>query len=110
VSSLYLDPRAAAAAGQGTIGAVFAANPNGLTAKTQLGTSTAVGTNIYINPNLISGNLAQNEGLLLHEGLHLLGFDDADLQTALFGKVDESNTRNISTRLQNDCVTGKGNH
>jgi RHS repeat-associated protein len=108
-SSLYLDPTAAAAVGAGTIGASFAANPNGLTAKSQLGTNTAVGTIIYINPTLISNSLATNEALLLHESLHLLGFDDADLQRGLGLPVDDHNTKGISTKLQKDCVTRKGN-
>jgi RHS repeat-associated protein len=108
-SSLYLDPTAAAAVGAGTIGTSFAANPNGLTAQSQLGTNTTVGTIIYINPTLISNSLATNEALLLHESLHLLGFDDADLQRGLGLPVDDHNTKGISTKLQRDCVTGKGN-
>jgi hypothetical protein len=109
VSSLYLAPGAAAHAGSATIGSRFAANPTGLTAMSQLGTNTAVGTIIYINPNLISNSVAMNEGLLLHESLHLLGFDDADLQAGLGFEVDVNNTKNITDKLQRDCVTGKGN-
>jgi RHS repeat-associated protein len=108
-SSLYLDPRAARAAGTGTIGASFKSNPNGLTAESQLGTNTTVGTTIYINASLISNSIATNEGLLLHEALHLLGFDDGDLQRGLGQTVDEHNTNGISKKLQKDCVTGKGN-
>jgi hypothetical protein len=109
VSSLYLNPAtAAAAAGNGTVNGLFSADP-GTVGKAQLGTGTAVGTNIYFNPGLVSDNLADNEGLLLHEGLHLLGFDDDDVQRALFGQVTPGLTDDISTRLEKDCVKGPGN-
>lgn len=108
-SSLY--PGQAAASVTGTIGSAFAANPLGLTAMSQLGTNaTAVGINIYINPGLITSGLSNNAALLLHEGLHVLGFDDADLQTALGYPVDPNNAKEITTRLQKDCVNGKGNY
>jgi RHS repeat-associated protein len=104
LSALYADPTASRAAGQGTIGAKFALNPLGLTALTVLGTGTAQPGTIYINPLLISNNLQNNESLLLHEALHSLGFDDADLQSALNLKVDPNNTRNITQKLLTDCI------
>jgi RHS repeat-associated protein len=117
-SSLYsLTPAAAASVAADpeqprTIGAAFGANPNGLTAKSQLGSSTTVGSTIYINPILISKSVIVNEALLLHESLHLLGFIDSDLQKGLkFRGVtqDPNNTKAITTQLEKDCVTGKGN-
>jgi RHS repeat-associated protein len=108
VSALYADPQAAAAAEPGAIGDAFAANPNGLTAKTVLGTEP--GGTIYINGALIGNNLRINEALLIHEALHSLGFTDDDLQRALGLPVHDKNTRNISVKLQKDCVQGKGNN
>ena len=101
----------------GTVTATFAAGVLTLTGDDdsnqiqlmQLGTNTTVGATIYINPTLISKNIATNEGLLLHEALHLLGFDDADLQRGLGQTVDPNNTAGITKELKKDCVTGKGN-
>jgi hypothetical protein len=88
-----------------TIANEFARNPNGLTADTVLNGST-----IFINPALIGGNLTSNEGLLFHETLHELGMVDTDIQAALGIRVDGKNTRNITTTLQKDCITGRGNN
>jgi RHS repeat-associated protein len=95
-----------------TIGDEFAANPNGLTAASQLGSSTAVGTSIWINPTLISNSVIVNEALLLHESLHLLGFNDSEIQAGLAIRgvpQDPKNTKTTTTQLEKDCVTGKGN-
>ena len=91
-----------------TIGNEFGRNPTGLTAMSVLG-----GNTIYINPGLIGSNLQTNEGLLIHETLHLLGFDDQDIQLGLAFrgvKLDPYNTKNISIQFKKDCVMGKGNN
>jgi RHS repeat-associated protein len=88
-----------------TIGNLFSRNPAGLTADTVL-----LGTTIFINPPLISGLLAINEGLLLHESLHELGLVDTDIQQYLGITVDGNNTANISLQLRKDCLGGKGNN
>jgi RHS repeat-associated protein len=82
-----------------TIAKEFARNPNGLSADTVLNGST-----IFINPALITNNLWGNEGLLLHEALHELGLQDGQIQKALGFSEDPKNTKNISTKLQHDCV------
>jgi len=107
LSSLY--PAPASSLVSGTIGQQFADNPKGLTALSQLGTNSAYGTLIYVNPDLINGSIPYIQGLLLHEGLHLLGFDDADLQRGLGLPVDPKNTGSTTRKLEKDCVTGKGN-
>jgi hypothetical protein len=107
LSSVYsLTP--AANSVSGTIGQFFALNP-GTTAISQFGAPQSVGSTIYYDPAKISNNLSNNMALLMHEAFHLLGFDDADLQTALGLPVDPKNTRNISIKLLNDCIRGKGN-
>jgi RHS repeat-associated protein len=88
-----------------TIANEFGRNPAGLTANTVLNGST-----IFINPTLIGGNLTGNQSLMSHEALHELGMVDTDIQAALGITVDGKNTRNITTKLQKDCITGKGNN
>lgn len=68
------------------------------------------GSTIYINPVLIGASLVGNESLLFHEALHELGLIDSTIQEALGLTVDDKNTRNITTKLNSDCVTGKGNN
>jgi hypothetical protein len=89
------------------IGDLFKRDPTGLTAETVL-----TGSTIFINPLLISSSLATNEGLLFHEALDKLGMIDETIQQTLGFKdySDVSNTKRISTKLQSDCVTGKGNN
>lgn len=87
-----------------TIGNRFARNPYGLTAETVNGGNAASRPYIYINGALIPNDASQNQGLLLHEAFHLLGFDDNDLQVALTGKTNPSDTRDISNILRRDCI------
>ncbi|MDQ2949765.1 MAG: RHS repeat-associated core domain-containing protein [Acidobacteriota bacterium] len=88
-----------------TIGNELARNLYGLTAETVL-----FGNTIFVNPALIGGSLTSNEGLLFHEALHELGLVDSSIQSALGLAVDDKNTRNITTKLQKDCISGRGNN
>ena len=90
-----------------TIANEFMRNPGGLTADTVL-----FGNAVFINPSLIGSGILQNQALLFHEALHALGLIDTDIQEKLFGiqGVDPKNTRNITTKLFNDCFRGKGNY
>ncbi len=87
-----------------TISNEFRRNPDGLTAVTVL-----FGSTMFINPDLIGNNLNGNMALLFHESLHELGLVDSTIQSALGLTVDDQNTKNITIKLQKDCVTGKGN-
>ena len=88
-----------------TIANEFARNPQGLVYDTVLG-----GKAMFINPPLISSNLAVNEGMMFHESLHELGLGDKEIQETLHLTVDSKNTMNITDRLEKDCVNAKGNH
>lgn len=76
--------------------------------------ATMYGSTVYINPALIGGSLAMNEGLVMHEMLHELGLDDTSIQTGLHFldssiAIDDKNTKNITMKLMKDCFTGKDN-
>ena len=72
---------------------------------------------MFINASAISGNLAANEGLLMHEMLHEVGLTDDNIGNALHSmdppiKPDANgnwtNTKQFSKKLQSDCFSGKG--
>jgi hypothetical protein len=70
------------------------------------------------NLALIGGDLTQNEGLLMHKVLRLLGLDDATIGAG-FHSIDKNikpdakgnwtNTKQFSQKLANDCFTRKNN-
>jgi|ERR1700690_475460 hypothetical protein len=88
-----------------TIGNEFARNPQGLVFDTVLG-----GGAMFVDPPLISSNLAVNEGMMFHESLHELGLGDKEIQETLHLTVDSKNTMNITDKLEKDCVNARGNH
>ena len=113
-ATLYpTSPQAAASVAGQTIGAIFSDPTKLVTAVTTLGGST-----MFINASAISGNLAANEGLLMHEMLHELGLTDDNIGNALHS-IDPSikpdangnwtNTKQFSKKLQSDCFSGKDN-
>jgi len=74
---------------------------------------------MYINPSAISGSLAVNGGLLMHEMLHELGLTDDAIGAGL-QSIDKSikpdvngdwtNTKQFTDKLTKDCFSGKGNN
>jgi len=72
-------------------------------------TALTSGNTTYWNPSNVRGTnqrhagTSQIQGTQFHEGLHGLGRSDRQMQLALFGKEDPSDTNNISRRLAEDC-------
>jgi len=62
--------------------------------------SVQVSMTMFVNPGMIMDNLIANEGLLLHEGLRLLGFDDQDLQKGLGQTTQSADNYQAAKRLR----------